>query len=237
MEQMRMLSQRTRITGTLLNFTNQGPRTAQMDLDIITAPMEVAYRARAFFMTTAYVCIRRRDWMDLQCAVFAADKIQDLALATSGGTLAPVEHLVDAWTSTIHYWSEQVRINGANLKDVINNTGGWENKWQWNNTNANSAASDLPANLAHDAATVRELARQQQSANDRARAAERAAAGLGTPVRRDRDAGSKGGGKRKGKGKNDDKGRSRQNDNHRNGGRQDSHRDRPRSRDRRGERR
>ena len=67
--------------------------------------------------------------MDLQCAIFAADRIQDLALITSGGTLATVDHLVDAWTATIHYFSEQVRINNSKLKDAIMNTGGWENKW------------------------------------------------------------------------------------------------------------
>ena len=186
MEQLRMLSQRTRISGALLN--QLGPRTARVELDVITAPMEVAYRARAFLMTNAYVCIRRRDWMDLQCAIFAADRIQDLALATSGGTLPPVDHVVDAWTATIHYFSEQVRINNCKLKDAIMNTGGWENKWHW--TNTNRAAPDVPRNIAMDAANIRELARQQQSANDRARALERSAALAatgGAPPRRSND--------------------------------------------------
>ena len=230
MEQLRMMPQRTRISGTLLA---NGRQNVRMDLDIIAGPMEVAYRARVCFMTSAFVSIRRRDWMDFQCAVFAADKVQDLALATSGGSLAPIEHLVNAWTATVHYFSEQVRINGSNLKDVINNSGGWESKWVWMHPSRNNTAADLPGNLAHDATTIRELARQQQSATDRARAQDRAAAGLSQQGRR--NFGGVGG---KGKGKNKDKGRNQRGADLRDG--RAPHfvpdRDCPRSRDRGGRR-
>ena len=172
MEQLRMHSQRSRISGTLLNFVpGQSVQASSVDVDSIHMPIEVAARAKAWFMTVAFVSIRRIEWFDLQTAIFASEKIQDLVLATSGGTIPPVEHFNDAWTATIHFISEQVRITKQSLKTVVNNTGGWENKWQWNDQRPVTAGRDLPGHVVQNAGALKELARRQEQAQrDRQRA-------------------------------------------------------------------
>jgi len=98
---------------------------------------------------------------DLQTAIFALDKIQHLTLCPSGGAIPPVDHFNNARTATVHHFSEQVRISGQSLKSIVNNTGGWENKWQWNNPDKNNTVADLPAHVAQSVGAVRELARRQ----------------------------------------------------------------------------
>ena len=176
MEQLRMHSQRTRVTGTLLNYVPGQPvSTSAVDVDSIYVPTEIACRAKAWFMTTAYVCIRKRDWFDLQTAIFASDKIQDLVLCPSGGAIPPVDHFNNAWTATVHHFSEQVRISGQSLKSIVNNTGGLEKKWQWNNPDKNNTVADLRAHVAQSVGAVRELARrQEQSMRDKQKTVDRA---------------------------------------------------------------
>jgi hypothetical protein len=165
MEQLRMHSQRSRISGTLLNCVpGQSAQASSVDVDSVHMPIEVAARAKAWFMTVAFVAIRKSDWFDFQTAIFAAEKIQDLVLTTNGGAIPPVDHFNDAWTATIHFFSEQVRITSQSLKAVVNNTGGWENKWQWKGRNSAPAAQDLPSHVVQNASAVKEFARRQEQA-------------------------------------------------------------------------
>ena len=206
MEQLRMHSQRTRTSGTMMSSVpGQAVYTSAVDIDTIHAPLEVAMRAKAWFMTTALVCIRHRVWFDFQTAVFASEKIQELVLKTVGGRLPAVEHLNDAWTATIHHFSEQVWITGSTLKAVVNNTGGWENKWVWSSTVAPSL-QDLPTHVAEDAAAMRGLARRQEQSNRDRQLSRGSLGGRGKGKGKGWFSGSKGGkgskgGMNKGKGK------------------------------------
>ena len=165
MEQLRMHSQRSRISGTLLNCVpGQSVQASSVDVDSVHMPIEVAARVKAWFMTVAFVATRKSDWFDFQTAIFAAEKIQDLVLTTNGGAIPPVDHFNDAWTATIHFFSEQVRITSQSLKAVVNNTGGWENKWQWKGRNSVPAAQDLPPHVARHPSAVKEFARRQEQA-------------------------------------------------------------------------
>ena len=206
MEQLRMHSQRTRISGTMMHSVpGQAVQTSAVDIDTIHAPIEVAMRSKAWFMTTALVCIRNKNWFDFQTAVFASEKIQELVLKTVGGSLPPVEHLNDAWSATIHHFSEQVRITGISLKDVVSNTGGWENKWIWSRAATPQSLQDLPTHVAEESVVLRDLARRQdQSIRDRQRAREIASVMLQSKG----NSSGKGNAKGKGKGKGDsDQGR------------------------------
>ena len=81
--------------------------------------MEVFLRARAWFVTMAFCSIENTNFLDLQNAIFASDKIMQKALQTSGGQYPPIGFLAGAWAQTIQYFSEQVRISGKPLTEFI----------------------------------------------------------------------------------------------------------------------
>ena len=211
-EQLRMHSQRSRIFGTFLNCVpGQSVQASSVDVDSVHMPM-------------AFVAIRKSDWFDFQTAIFAAEKIQDLVLTTNGGAIPPVEHFNDAWTATINFFSEQVRITSQSLKAVVNNTEGWENKWQWKGRNSVPVAQDLPPHVAQNASAVKEFARRQEQAQrDKQRQREsnsalEAVRDLGLQCKGG-STGKYSGGKGSYKGNNDDPNyQSRRNDNKNNGG-------------------
>ena len=52
-----------------------------------------------------------------------------------------MQFLVGAWASTIHYFSEQVRMTKRSAHDIISNIGAWEHKWKWSSSSAASVGS------------------------------------------------------------------------------------------------
>jgi hypothetical protein len=169
MEGLRLLSQRTRATGTLLTNTPGKLSTVQVEIDSVYGQMEFFQRARAWFMTTAFVSIRTPAWFDLQGAIFAADKVLELLQITSRGQSPPMDHFINAWAATLHYFSEQVRITAQPLGTFVQNTGSWEHKWSWTASAASSEVpfADLPPVVANDVEHMRQQARQWQSMVDR----------------------------------------------------------------------
>ena len=145
-----------------------------MAIDSVHAPMEVYSRARAWFMTMAFVAIRKPAWFDFQTAIFASDKIMELVLQTSNGISPPVTHFVTAWAATANHFSEQVRISGKPLVQFVTNTGAWVHRWSWAAPAGSSghprALMDLPPAVAADVEHLRAQARQWQSMAARQRA-------------------------------------------------------------------
>ena len=91
MEQLRMHSQRTRISGTMMSSVpGQAVYTSAVDIDTIHAPLEVAMRAKAWFMTTALVCIHHPVWFDFQTAVFRAEVAAHLRVRVAQVQVTPL---------------------------------------------------------------------------------------------------------------------------------------------------
>ena len=203
MESLRLMSQRSRASGTFLNVVpGRAVASANVDVDSIHGPLEVYSRARAWFMTMAFLNIRKQAWFDLQTAIFASDKIFELVQQTSSGMSPPVAHFVVAWASTVYYFSEQVRISGQPLLSVVVNTGAWEHRWMWTAPadGHGPARADLHRDVQANVDQMREQARQWQSQVDRQRA-ENARANGSADQKGKGAKGNKGGGKGKGKGK------------------------------------
>ena len=194
MENLRLLSQRSRASGTLVNVVpGRGISATSTEIDMIQNPMEVYTRARGWFMTLAYVSIRNVKWFDLQTAIFASDKIMELAQVTSGGIPPTLSHFIGAWAATVNYCAEQVRVTGQPLSTFVMNTGAWEHRWSWTapSTEGRShAGADLPRYVADDVESMRQQARHWQSMVDKQR----------SDVQRNKDKGNG-----KGNGKNKDK--------------------------------
>ena len=173
MENLRLLCQRNRETGTLLNTATLATQTVEVDQ--IRGPLEVYARARAWFLTMAFVNIRKQAWFSLQSATFASEKIFDLVQQSSGGRFPPVSFYLEAWAATIDHFAETVRISAKTLSDCVANTGTWEHKWQWSPTagTGGGGAVDLPRALAADVDQAALQARQLQSMTDRAAHANR----------------------------------------------------------------
>jgi len=132
MECLRLLSQRSRASGTSVNVVpGQAMSATTVDIDVLPNSLEVYTRARAWFVTLAFVSIGTPKWFDLQTALFAAEKILELVQCTSGGTAPPLAHFINAWAATINYFSEQVRITGEPVITFVKNTGSWEHRWTW----------------------------------------------------------------------------------------------------------
>ena len=209
MEHLRLLSQKTRPTASLVDWGHQRPggsvSSTRVELDQIFAPLEVYSRARAWFYTMAYVCIRKPDWMDLQTAIYGAEKIFDLVQTTSDGRAPPVQHFVEAWANTLNGFAEACRISGSTLKSCIMLTGTWEHKWKWSPSGGSGGVSvDLPKQLAIDVADAREQARQWQSMVDKQVQAEH---GNHQNTHKPRQERQRGGGGHGGKGRKGDKGK------------------------------
>ena len=81
-------------------------------------------------MTLSHVSIKNVKWFPLQSAMAASEQVLSFITCTYEGRTPPVKFLVEAWASTIHYFSEQVRITGLTADAVISNIGAWEHKWK-----------------------------------------------------------------------------------------------------------
>ena len=167
MENLRLLCQKSKATVPLLNVVTL--TTTKVEADSIYGPMEVYARARAWFLTMAYISVRRASWFDLQTATFASEKIFDLVQRTSGHSSPPISHFLIAWAGTVNHFAEQVRVTNGTLKESVLNTGMWEHKWNWSNPapSAGNAGVDLPADVAMDVYSAKEQAKQFQSMVDK----------------------------------------------------------------------
>ena len=99
--------------------------------DEVARSFDLFVRARAFFMTAAFVSISDITWFPLQSAISACEVIMNLITNTWENRSPPVSFHVTAWGTTVHHFSEQVRITKRTLKEVVENTGGWEHYWKW----------------------------------------------------------------------------------------------------------
>ena len=132
MEQIRLLSDFSKTSGTLINVVpGRAMEAAETITDVVHDNMEVYLRARGWLMTMAMLSIRKPVWFNLQTAIFAADKIMSLCLPITNGVYPATDHLSAAWASTVHFWSEQVRITNQSLGGFVKNAGTWGHKWAW----------------------------------------------------------------------------------------------------------
>jgi len=86
-------------------------------------------RIRAFLYTVAYVSVRDTNFFDVQTALFMSEKVLNFVTQTFKNQVPPTAFYVQAWASTAHHLSEQVRISGSTLRDACLQTAGWEHRW------------------------------------------------------------------------------------------------------------
>jgi len=65
----------------------QAVSATTVDIDVLPNSMEVFTRARAWFVTLAFVSIGNPKWFDLQTALFASERSWDLSSVRAGGLL------------------------------------------------------------------------------------------------------------------------------------------------------
>ena len=95
MESLRLFSQKSRASGTMIKLVpGRAVAPLNVEVDSIHGAMEVFTRASAWFMTMAFVVIRKPTWFDLQTAIFASDKVLELVQQTSGGHSPPLTHFL-----------------------------------------------------------------------------------------------------------------------------------------------
>ena len=99
--------------------------------DDVAKSFDLFIRARAFFMTAAFVSISDVTWFPLQSAISACEVIMNPITSTWESRSPPVSFHITAWGTTVNHFSEQVRITKRTLKEVVENTGGWEHYWKW----------------------------------------------------------------------------------------------------------
>ena len=115
--------------------------TVEVIAECIDKAFEIWTRIRAFFMTLSHVSILDIKWFPLQSAMAASEHVLSFITSTYEGRTPPVKFLVQAWASTVHYFSEQVRITSLTAHDVISNIGAWEHKWKWSGSQAASSSN------------------------------------------------------------------------------------------------
>ena len=240
MENLRLLGQKSKPAGQLLDMHTM--TKTRVESDMIFGPMEVYARARAYFLTLAYVSIRNKGWFDLQNAIFAAEKVFELVQRTTDAASPPISHFIKAWAATVTHLAERVRVGGGSLNDAVLNTGQWEHRWEWAPATgaATGSGMDLPSDVQCSVKEAQEQARMFQSMVDKQKFGEGGAHRVSRGDTRKKNqfgggkfnGGGKGkynGGKNKGKyngGKGNGGGSDRRSDH------DDRRSDRPRSRDR-----
>ena len=109
----------------------QTVRAVEVVADDVVRSFDLFVRIRAFFMTAAFISITVPDWFTLQIAIDASDWILSHITATWNGRSPPVSFHVAAWGTTVHHFSERVRVSKRSLKAVVQNVGAWEHNWKW----------------------------------------------------------------------------------------------------------
>ena len=150
--------------------------TQAVMLDHVGRAAELYTRCRAWFMTMAYVSIRRREWMDFQTAIFGSEKILTFVNQTFRGQYAPASFYASAWASTIHHLAECVRLSNMSLKEAVKNTGAWEHRWtNWTPSQSNEAGpskgglADVPKSVQNELDKLRGEVKMWQSTADKYR--------------------------------------------------------------------
>jgi hypothetical protein len=126
--------------------------------DDVAKSFDLFIRARAFFMTAAFVSITDTTWFPLQSAVQASEVIMNLITATWDNRLPPVSFHITAWGTTVHHFSEQIRITKRSLKDVVENIGAWEHNWKWSPSSSSSAPSSGSGGAPDNQSLINQLA-------------------------------------------------------------------------------
>jgi len=210
-EQLRPKSCSDKAIGTQLSCVPGKPiETQEVMVDNVAMPIELYIRIRAWLITMAFVSIRNPDFMNFQTAINSSDKILKFVTQTwnQGRTSAPVSYYTNAWASTIHHLSEEVRINKKSLNLALSETGLWEFRWtSWkpseNKQGTGSgqeytATPDLPKHISDEIASLKAANIKWQGIADRNKAD---AENYHNLKRKNRTDDNKGGGDKKGGGK------------------------------------
>ena len=129
-EHLRTLANKDKPVGAQLCLVPGRPlETIGVVSDLCTKPIELYMRIRSFFYTMAYVSVRDTSFFDIQTALFMSEKVLNFVSQTFKNQVPPTAFYVQAWASTAHHLSEQVRISGSTLRDACLQTAGWEHRW------------------------------------------------------------------------------------------------------------
>jgi len=150
--------------------------------DAISVPIEIYKRARAYFWTIAFICVRnKRAWFDLQTAMLISEQILAFTTETFHGQTIPLNAMITAWAATSHHFSEQVRMSGRSLKEICLASGEWHHRWTtWTPDSTDSVrgakrglddsrrggAADLPSDLRAEIAIMNKNMRRLQADRD-----------------------------------------------------------------------
>ena len=120
------------------------PGRPAMGIEVIADRVDKAFelyvRIRALLMSLAYVSIEDPTWFPLQIAMLVSEQIMGFITNTFNGRTPPLEFLIKAWAATIHYFSEQMRIQSCTPAQIIGAVGSWEHKWKWSAPTAQGGA-------------------------------------------------------------------------------------------------
>ena len=143
--------------------------------DRVDKAFELYVRIRALLMSLSYVSIEDPAWFPLQIAFLVSEQIMGFITNTFNGRTPPLDFLIRAWAATIHYISEQMRIQSATPAAIFGAVSAWETKWAWSAPNALSngggpARSSDPDNkvLQNKLDSVNGQVKRLQAAADRA---------------------------------------------------------------------
>ncbi len=130
LEQLRISSSLSRKYNiALLAQPNEAAKGTDIILDQVGGSIAIFLRGRALFSTIAYVSVHNQQWLSLDDAEFAADKLLQLINQEFNGRRAPMNFYVGAWSATMQRWSEQVRTSGQTLGCIVRQTAACEHLW------------------------------------------------------------------------------------------------------------
>ena len=220
-EHLRTLANKDKPVGAQLCLVpGRVAETIGVVADLCTKPIELYMRIRAFFYTVAYVSVRDTSFFDVQTALFMSEKVLNFVSQTFKNQVPPTAFYVQAWASTAHHLSEQVRISGSSLKDACLGTAGWEHRWtSWSpspgggNINHGGGGGGQHHGGGGQADAPKQILDDMQKAKAQAQRWQSEATKIQNEFNAYKNAngGGNGGGKAKGK-----KGQGKQNDNKRN---------------------
>ena len=175
-EALRPLSCSDKASGTQLAcIPGRAVETQHVIADMITKPLEIFQRIRAYFMIVAYVSIRNQSFLDLLTAIYMSEKVLELVTQTFKKQLAPPHFYIEAWATTAHYLAESLRVSSMTYNDSIKALAAWEHNWKnyvptsgHNDGGGGGASSgpDLPKNVQFELDKARNEARMWQKRSD-----------------------------------------------------------------------
>ena len=138
-------------------------------VDGVFRPIELYIRCRAYFHTVAYTSIGKTSFFSLQDAIYASERVLSLLMETYGGVAPHMQFLNSAWASTVHHFSEQVRVNKMTLCDSVRASSGWEPKftsWKNDTSGGECTGPDLRQDVADHIADLRSQVKAAQGRAD-----------------------------------------------------------------------